>query len=68
MSLLEFLEDCGLAKLLSIFKANHYDLDILKEVVRNRDTYMLDNIKQVCNISHTDMEKLKKATEVLIDK
>ena len=61
MSLQEILEENGLSKLFPRLQQNYYDLDILREVVRNNDTYMKELIKGTCNINPSDMEKLEKA-------
>lgn len=39
----------------------HYDFDMLKEFVGFNDAFMLSQIQNSCNISHSDMEKFKRA-------
>ncbi len=43
---------------------NRFDLDILREVVRNNDAYMKDLVKGTCDIHDDDMEKLEKALKL----
>jgi len=57
----ELLESNGLAKLQKRLNQNHFDLDVLKEVVKHEDTYMKEIVRGSCNISHMDMDRLEKA-------
>ena len=63
----ELLKENGLEKLHKRLEQNHFDADILKEIVKHEDAYMKDIVRGNCNISHLDMDRLQKAIEHLID-
>eukprot|EP00347_Sterkiella_histriomuscorum_P007283 403349555 len=67
MQLLEFLEDIGLQKLHQPLNLCHYDLAMMKEFVKYNDTYMLQSIQHSCNISHGDMDKLKRGIDQIMN-